>query len=459
MKWFLAGMAILTALMWAGAEWTKPSKVDAEGRLILAWSTDANPARREQIAPFERMNPDLRILVEPNTFDRTIVQCSTGVGPELIEIYSTDDMVAYAEAGILMDLTPYAEEMGFGPSATYERLAGGMIYNGKQYRFPANVSSNVLIYNKRMFDEAGIPYPEDEMLWEDFVELMRPLTVRTADGRSYRQFALAMGKHNVRDIRLQFGATIFNETGTRCVLDSPESIAAMEFYQRLMFEDEILPTPDSAEALSAAGGWGFGEIRWFAAEKAATIWGARWMLVIFRQYPELREHLGVALLPGMPDDGPTSYGDFRGPGINANSPHRMEALRFLQYLASEEYAEIIAMSSDGLPPLAEYTEDHTRLINPNFPWETYQEKFIRATDNTAPPEVSPFINPLVVARVWEDTLDMIQNRMATPEQALRMATDRINDGIRQALRDQPGLQEAYDEALARQREIDAGRAN
>lgn len=447
MKWLFLGWGLFVAILWVVALQGVPPAVK-DGRLVLYWSTDPNPARAEQLKPFADANPDLLVLVEPVTIDKTIVQSSTGVGPDIIEIYSTDQMVTYIEAGVLLDLTPYATKMGFGPETTYPRLVGNLMYEGRQYRYPANAASQVLMYNKRLFAEAGVPEPEDGMLWEDFIERVKPLTIKRDDGRAYRQFALVMGKGFVRDLHLQFGARFFADNGTRCVLDSPESIAAMEFYRSLMVDHELLPTPAAAEALSAAGGWGFGEIRWFAAEKSACIWGSRWMMVIFRQYPELREHVGVALLPRMPDGVPASYSGTRGPGINARSPHRDEALRFLQYLASDEYAEVIAMSSDGLPPQASYSDDPARLLNPAFPWEDFQEKFVESMRVAEPVEVSPFVSSIIVDRIWTDALDNVQNGLKSPEEAMKEAARRINDRIQREIAERPDLRERYEAARA-----------
>lgn len=447
MKYFFLISALIVGLLWLAAAMTVPPEVQ-DGRQVLYWSTDTNPARREQLAPFQELNPDILIKVEPTAVDKTIIQCSTGVGPDLLEIYSVEQMVTYVEAGILLDLTPYAEEMGFGPGSTYPKLVGNLMYQGRQYRYPANAASQVLMYNKKMFDEAGVPYPEDGMLWEDFIELVKPLTVKREGGRGYKQFAMVMSQGYAKDLHLQFGGHFFNETGTECVLDSPESIAAMEFFYELMAEHEVIPSPSAAEALSASGGWGHGEIRWFAAEKAASIWGSRWMMVIFRQYPELQKEIGVALLPRREGGVPASYSGTRGPGINVNSENREEALRFLQYLASDEYAEIIAMSSDGLPPQADYADDPSRLVNPKYPWEDYQEKFVESMEYAEAPKVTPFVSSIVVDRVWGDTLDLIQNGLATPEEALKDATKRINNRIRDNLRDRPDLREQYDKLTA-----------
>lgn len=454
--------AVVVASLWLLAERTKDpdtrthvtwkppflriEETEDANKKKLYWSTDPNPARKEQLAPFHEMYPDLKVVVEPNTFDRTIVQCSTGVGPDLIEIYNTADMVAYIEAGILLDLTPYAEAMGFGPNSTYPRLVGNLMYEGRQYRYPANAASQVLIYNKKKFREAGLPYPESGMLWDDFLELMKPLTLKRESGRGYRQFALVLGEGYITDLLLQHGASMYKENGTRSALDSPEAIAAMQFYYDLMRKHEIIPTPSAAESLSAAGGWGFGEIRWFAAGHAAAIWGSRWMLVIFRQYPELHEELGVALLPRLTDGEPTSMSGTRGPGINVNCENVEEALLFMQYLASEDYAQVIAMSGDALPPLADYGEDAGRLLNPRFPQEDYQQVFIDSMKYALPMEVSPFISPIVANRIWTETFENVQNDLKSPEQAMRDAARQINTRIEQNVRERPDLQEKYLEA-------------
>jgi ABC-type glycerol-3-phosphate transport system substrate-binding protein len=173
------------------------------------------------------------------------------------------------------------------------------------------------------------------------------------------------------------------------------------------------------------------------------------MMVIFRQYPELREEIGVALLPRLPGGEPASYSGTRGPGINANSEHVEESLRFLQYLASDEYAEIIAMSSDGLPPQAAYGEDATRLVNPEYPWEAeHQQKFIDSMAHAQPTEVSPFVSSIIVERAWNDAIDLIQNGLMTPEEAMRQAARRNNDSIAASVAERPDLAEKYRAARA-----------
>ena len=451
MKRFFAVLAVIIVATWAVALVWTPEEPYPE-RTTLFWSTDPNPARAAQLAPFMAMNPDLAVVVEPNTFDRTIVQCSTGIGPDLIETYSLSDMVAYAEAGILLDLTPYAEEYGFSPDTTYPGVYGSITYDGRQYRYPANVSSSVLLYNKRIFEEAGLPEPEDSMLWEDFIELVKPLTVRRERGAGFERFAMVMSQDRARDIHLQFGARFFTPDGTRCVLDSPESIAAIQFYHDLMYEHEIVPTPGAEAALAGEGGWGAGELRWFGTERGAVLWGARWMLVQLRTYPAMRDNIGVVLLPRPPGGESLSLAGSRGPGINVNSPHREEALRFLGYLASEEYSEVIAQLADALPPNRDYADEPERLMNPDYPWEDldFHKTFVESIRLAQADESTPFVDAKFVERVWREALEYVENRLRTPEEALRDATRRINNRIARNIDQRPDLRERYEKRIALQ---------
>jgi multiple sugar transport system substrate-binding protein len=435
----------IVAIMWIIALATMPGD-DSEGRTVISWSTDPNPARPAQIVPFHEKHPDILVKVEPNTFDRTIVQASTGVGPDLIEIYDQAQMVTLAEAGVLLDLTPYAERFGISPEVTYPKLRGNLLYNGKQYRFPANVSCGVLFYNKRVFEEAGIPPPPPEgMTWQEYIELVKPLTVRRADGRGFERFAMALSQSDLEHFHLQHGARIFSEDGTRCILDSPESIAAMQFYLDLMHKHQLAPSPDAAAAISGDGGWGVNQMHWFATGRAASMIGGRWMIILLRQYPEMEGNLGVALVPHMPGGVPATYCGARGPGINALSKNIEESLLFLQYLASDDYSRIIAMSSDALPPNRHYVEDPNNLLNPEYPWEDFQEVFVRAMDYAESKETSPFVESSYVSRVWIEAIEAAENRLITAEEAMRTVTRRVNERIRLNLRDQPELRKLYEE--------------
>lgn len=433
--------------MWIGAELTIQPK-DPQGREVITWSTDPNPARGEQIAPFEEQNPNKTVIVEPSTYDKNLVQAAAGLGPDLIECYSVSDMATYVESGLLLDLTPYAEEYGFAPKTTWPKLRNNLMVDGKLYRYPANSASQVLFFNKRLFREAGVDFPTSDMTWDEFIELVQPLTKQDDEGR-YTQFAFAVSKNYVKDIILQFGGRFYSDDLTQSGFDSDEFVEGMEFYSDLVFKHKIVASPEVAESLSGAGGWASGELNWFLNERAATLLGSRWMLVIFRRYPELHKELGCVLLPHPVGKESKSYSGARGPGINVNADNLEGALEFLGYLASEEYGEVIAQSADALPPNADYGAVVENLYNEEYPEETYQQVFIDSMNKAEPFGVSPFVDAKVVDRTWEDAFDLVVNGDATPRQALEEAARQINRRIEQNINSRHELMERFEQARGR----------
>ncbi|SDC76439.1 multiple sugar transport system substrate-binding protein [Paenibacillus sp. UNCCL117] len=57
--------------------------------------------------------------------------------------------------------------------------------DGKIYGLSPTFSSSAVIYNKKMFDEAGVPYPTDKMTWPDMFDLARRLSKGEGADRKY----------------------------------------------------------------------------------------------------------------------------------------------------------------------------------------------------------------------------------------------------------------------------------
>ncbi len=110
-------------------------------------------------------------------------------------------------------------------------------HDGRIYGFPTNVGHWAMWINKDMFDRAGEPYPEGPWKWDEFVKVAQRLTLRDEQGR-ITQFGFlgfwGMWPHFV----LQWGGHTFSDDGTRCTLDSPEAIAAVQFLHDPAYPEE-----------------------------------------------------------------------------------------------------------------------------------------------------------------------------------------------------------------------------
>ena len=79
-----------------------------------------------------------------------------------------------AASGALVDLNSMIEADGYDLSAYYQSTLDMFQNGGGQYGLPASYSNVVLYYNKDLFDAAGLPYPDDTMDWETFMDYAPP---------------------------------------------------------------------------------------------------------------------------------------------------------------------------------------------------------------------------------------------------------------------------------------------
>src|SRR5437016_4605524 len=123
MKRVFALCVLLFAGMYLLAE-TTLDRSEKPGIVRLRWATDANPARAVQTALFDRLNPPLQVTVDPSPAgdaSKLIVQSATGTGPDIVDT-SHESLETLVQAGVLLDLTPYAQSQGFDPSRTYPAI-------------------------------------------------------------------------------------------------------------------------------------------------------------------------------------------------------------------------------------------------------------------------------------------------------------------------------------------------
>src|SRR5690349_15411783 len=98
----LIALIALSAVAWV----IRPKDVE-DGKVQLAWVSDDNPVRKEQIDLFNRTDPACHLTLDPanNDMSKVIVQSVGGVGPDLFDCFNAAQLSAYVKSGIAWDLT------------------------------------------------------------------------------------------------------------------------------------------------------------------------------------------------------------------------------------------------------------------------------------------------------------------------------------------------------------------
>lgn len=444
-KLFFGG-TFCVLLFLSGVAWRLKPADKRDGKIVLTYACPTFPAKLEQVELFEKLHTqyDIRVDASNTGMEKVIVQSVAGVGPDLFNSYSVFQTSAYVQAGIAKDVTEELAEAGIDVEKTVWKTAcRHVIRNGRVFGFPYNASVHAFYYNKDLFEQQGIPYPTGLMTQERFLDLARKLTVRGDDGR-VKHFGFLFEWWTWPHFVSQWGGRVYSKDGTRCELDCPETIAAIQFMQDLVWKHGVTPSPVQEAGMATSGGWGSGTVTWFGGGRAAMASGGRYWMVALRDkknYPDLR--LGVVECRLGPH---RAYQSHCGVVlVNKRSPRVDHALAYLKYMAGREYNELVNHQADGLGPVKKYCYTDAFLRDPDYPEEDSNEVWREVLKYSAPAEASPFVNGGTVSRIIMAQLELVKSNAKRAAAAMRTATEQVNREIRKTLERDPTLRKRYEE--------------
>lgn len=415
-----------------------------DGRVKLVWVSDDNPARRAQVDLFNKENSQAYVTLDPESSgkEKVVVQCLSGVGPDLLDIFDGFELTAFVRAGIAMDITDELKQHGI--SIEKDVWAGThttAMLNGRVYGFPRSASVDALLFNRALFDRAGLKDPGPFTTGDQFLAMAKALTVRDEQGRP-KQFGFQFEWWQYRHFLRQWNAHLYSADGTRCVLDSPEAVAAIQYMRDLIWEYHVTPTPAEVAAMPSGGGYGTGKINLFGSGQAAMALAGRWWMPILRNnFKDLS--FGVSECQFGPQRQYRAYCAVTA--VNQFSRHRKEALEFLFYMASPEYNQLINSQADSMGPIKKYALSGDFLSASEFPDEACNAVWLSAMEHSVPDGVSPFVSGAAANRIITRQLDLVANNLKSPQEAMETSALLINDEIAKTVAGDPELQKLYHE--------------
>ena len=428
MKYLIATVFAVLAVLTALAVSTRPIP-PRDGRTDLVRTSDYHPRRTLELDTFNRLFPKLRLTLDPgsNELEKVIVQASSGVGPDLFDVYGGEFLQTYVETGVAQDLTAVATAHGFSmEDKVWPAVRWNVSYGDRQYSYPANCSVDILIYNKAVFDEMGVPYPAQDMTWEELLTLAQRVTrPRAVD----KDLLFGVGALKWQIFFESQAGQFFSDDGTRLQITRGALPKAFEMHHDMLYKYRVSPSTVELKAMSGQGGFGSGEaLNQFADGRFGMITIGKWALVNFRAaYRDQIDRagndpaaqarvirLGSVHLPHMENQPPHYRIGAKSTAVNALGKHKEDAAAFLQYLAGPEYAAIINEGVDALPGNPAYA-DHGLL--PGIPALSELEMHRNTVESMSSGYLlrqSPFLLTQEVYRVVNEQISRIESDPGLP---------------------------------------------
>ena len=157
--------------------------------------------------------------------------------------------------------------------------------NGKIVGIPALVDNLALVYNKKLFQQAGIPFPTASWTWQDLRSAAQKLTDagKKQFGWAYVNDASEDTVWRFEALLWQAGGEILSSDGKHAAFDSPAGVQALTLLQQMAVQDHSVYL-DSGNDLYAT---------LFNSGNIGMLYTGPWDL---SQFPKV--NYGVQILPG-----------------------------------------------------------------------------------------------------------------------------------------------------------------
>ena len=334
-------------------------EANTDRALVEVWYTFTVNSVDEEIfldavARFEEAHP--HIDVEPvripylQNLAQFINSSQGGEAPDLIRLSDTEvgkiGHISVEGLPLLEDLRPHLTPMQ--RTAIDPRALSAMRYGDPLYTLPVSQGCLTLIYNRSLFDAAGLQYPSDDWTTDDLIAAAVALTQDEVSG-----IALPL-KWSYWYLPFQsgFGGAPFDSDGNP-TLDSPGSAEALDYFLDFERKHNVVSSTVGLEAMSTQ----------FQIERAAMVLDGAWN---WNNYEGAGLDLGLALMPVVSETGlrmgPMS--SYFGWGVSKQSAVKEESVALALWLSSSAVQKAFALQSNIVPVDRSLTDDPEILAHP-----------------------------------------------------------------------------------------------
>jgi multiple sugar transport system substrate-binding protein len=282
-------------------------------------------AIKKLAAQFNASHPNITVTPQfygnsDYALQKVLAAIAGGKPPDISYLYGSN-AANIAASGKLVTLNKYLSDPSFGWNHFYKVEREVATVNGKVTGIPALVDNLALVYNKKLFAQAGIAPPTANWTWSDFENAALKLT-----DPSKKQFGWAYVNDASEDTVWRFwamlwqaGGKILSPDNKQAAFNSPAGVKALTLLQQLVAHKSIYLDNGSDNYLPV-----------FNAGHIGMLWTGPWDL---QQIAASKVSYGVQILPAAENhqtiSGPDDWVMF-----NNGSARVAASWTFLKWLTS-----------------------------------------------------------------------------------------------------------------------------
>jgi multiple sugar transport system substrate-binding protein len=346
-----------------------------------------------------------------HALEKLTVALNAGEQPDITYQYGTS-MPQIATAPGVLDLTDKVQDPNFNWDDFSEGARQAATVNDQVFAIPALIDNLAIVYNKDLFEQAGVDEPTADWTWDDFRAAAKALT-----DPSKQQYGFAFPIDASEDTVWHYdamlweaGGDILNADNTQAAFNSDAGVTALTMLQDMAVTDKSVFLDQQNT----------GKIdQLFNAGKIAMDVTGPWAL---SGYPDI--NYGVQIMP-MFEGG--SHATIAGPDmwvIFDNDGHGDAAWQFMQWFTAAEQVKQDSMESGHLPIRNSVVEEPGFVdeFDKKFPGEgLFAENLQNVTK--ARPVITTYDQ---ISRIMGEAVVKVMLGQGDPKSVLDDAADQVN---------------------------------
>ena len=343
---------------------------------------------QEFIDKYMEENPGIKIQYEPTAGSEYMPKLQSALAsnnePDVMWV---DQWVPLFQNDMFEDLKPLAEAQGYDLSAHNEEHLKMATYNDKLYGLTGWAGVVGVIYNKELFDQAGVAYPEYGWTWAECYEAAEKITQGEGAEKIYGISMPASDFNSIENILWNGDAYIIDdELNYDGVLNSDKMVEAFEWFASFT-KNGLSPAPSSLDALG-------GDEEMFKQGKIGMIFKTSGYIASVESSGGFdMENMGTVCLPVKEEDMTPAVNTLLTNPIclSKNSQHKEEAFKFLTARVGKETQTDFCSRGWTMPNDPEIVEDLGLMDDPLY--ATYGDTIVN-TDKYVYPKGTFAYSPM-----------------------------------------------------------------
>ena len=256
------------------------------------------------------------------------------MGPENVKYY--------VENGYVLDMKPILESEGLDTSDILASTLGAYEYEDGQYGLPHDSSVFAYAYNKDLFDEAGLDYPDPDhpYTYDEFVEVCKALTKDTDGDGEVDQWGCAFWPNLMIQPWLYSNGTSFLTDDYKTVnVTDPAFIEAMDKMVALTTEYGVTPTVEQEAGTGVYQRWIDGTIGFYAC--------GTWDIAAFMDPEVVNFNWDLCAYPTLSTGETYAWCGTVGYCVSANTKNDVLATKLAYYMSASDEAMKLESGIEG----------------------------------------------------------------------------------------------------------------